>query len=127
MDWLPLVLGSAGVGALVSAAVGGYVTYRIKRLDLAHQELVLAYDLTELKHRQLVAAQDWAIRSDGKARNLEFWDPMVTLISYQQALDEFKKTGTWSFGEDTHRESRERALRQRQGKEQGSKLADPDL
>ncbi len=45
-----------------------------------------------------MAVQDWAIRSEGKARSAENWDPLLSVIDYMNGMDEFDRTGGWSKG-----------------------------
>lgn len=103
MQLLGIVLGSAGLGALVSSVVNGIFAYVMKRQELLRQDEQIAARVTEMKHQQLLAAQDWAIKSEGKAREVDLWDPLVTAIGYLRGLAEFRKTGRWEKGETAHK------------------------
>ena len=73
---LGLVLGSAAVGALVSSLINGLFALMTKRLELQRQDESFAARLTEIKHQQLIAAQEWAIKTEGRPRQLDLWDPI---------------------------------------------------
>lgn len=92
----------AAVGALVAAVVNGAFNWMMKREELRVQRLGIAMKCAELKHQQIVVSQDWAIRAEGRPRNVEHWDPLVTVIDYVKGIDEFGKTGDWSKGRKGH-------------------------
>jgi hypothetical protein len=102
---ITLILGSAGIGAFVSSLVNAVANYFTKQHEFRRQDEQFALRLTELKHQQLMAVQEWAIKAEGQSRPLDFWDPLVTAINYVRGLDEFRKTGTWQKGETSHRKA----------------------
>lgn len=109
MTWKQLslvILASAGAGALISSVINGFVMFAIKKRELERQDEQFAMKLTEMKHQQLLAAQEWAIKTDGKARSIDLWDPLVTAIGYLRGLREFRKTGRWQMGEEAHEEKK---------------------
>jgi hypothetical protein len=87
----------AAIGALVAAVVNGVANWLIKREEIKVQRLGIAMKCAELKHQQLVAAQDWAIK-EGRPRDIDLWDPLVSVIDYMNGLDEFERTGGWARG-----------------------------
>jgi len=95
MSTLTLVLSSAVIGALVSSVVNGVVNLIIKKREWRLQEITLAARLAEMKHQQVVAVQEWAMKTEGRARNAELWDPLQTVIEYLQGMDEFRKACRW--------------------------------
>jgi hypothetical protein len=99
-----LLLGSAGAGALVSSIVNGIVSSRIKRLEVEREDMQLCLKLVEMKHQQLLAVQDWAMKNAPIA--VQLWDPLVSMIEYRRGLDEFRKTGRWPKGETIHEQAK---------------------
>jgi hypothetical protein len=54
MTWpeiLGLILGSAGVGALVSSVVNGIVNWKTKQQELERQDMQMALKMAELRHQ----------------------------------------------------------------------------
>ncbi|HVS88591.1 MAG TPA: hypothetical protein VHF01_10280 [Candidatus Acidoferrum sp.] len=98
MSVLYLVLGSAAVGALVSSLVNAVVMIRIKKMETELHYLELALKVAEMKHQQVLAAKDWAIK-EGTPRDVSFFDPLYSLIEYVRGIEEFRKTGKWAKGE----------------------------
>lgn len=105
MEHYPLLLflGSAGVGALVSAVVNGAFNYFIKKREMDARDMELALKMAELKHEQLVTAQEWAVKAEGKPRPAGLWDPLMSVIDYLEGAKEYRKTGKWKKGEESHR------------------------
>ena len=87
------------VSALVSSLINGLFNLRIKQQELERQDAQLAATLTRIKHDQIVAMQDWSLRSTGLTRDFDVWDPLVEGVGYLRGLSEFRKTGHWK-GED---------------------------
>jgi len=105
------------LGAVLGAAISSIITGRYNRtikelelqaqrqakeLELESQKTKIALECAQLKHQQVLACQDWAIRSDGKARAIELWDPLQSVIEYLAGIDEFRKSGTWSRAQNSH-------------------------
>ena len=86
----------AAVGALVSGVVNGLFNLSIKRRELQVQRYQVALKCAELKHQQLLAVQEWTIKAQGRAGNMDFWDPLTSVIDYMEGLEEFERTGDWS-------------------------------
>jgi hypothetical protein len=101
-ELLALILGSAGFGALISSVVSGVAAYLMKKPDLQRQDEHFALKLTQMKHEQLMAAQEWSIKTEGQPRPIDLWDPLVSAIDYLRGIQEFRKTGTWEKGEAGH-------------------------
>ncbi len=97
-----LVAAGAVIGAWVSGFVNGRYNLKIKELELEVQRTIIALECARLKHEQLVACQDWSIRSDGKGRKVDLWDPLLSVIDYLAGMDEFQKTGKWTKAEASH-------------------------
>ena len=83
--------------------ITGLFASSIKKRELQRQDDQLALRLTEMKHQQLVAAQEWAKQAEGVGRPVELWDPLVTTIAYLKGLKEFRDTGTWKKGDEAHK------------------------
>jgi hypothetical protein len=94
------------LGAWLSSFVNGRYNLRIKELELEAQKTTIALQCAELKHQQLVACQDWAIRTEGKARDIDLWDPLQSVIGYLAGMDEFRSSGRWTKAEQSHYPSR---------------------
>jgi hypothetical protein len=105
MSWKDLflvILASAGAGAFISSVINGLFAASIKKQELLRQDEQFALRLTEMKHQQLVAAQQWAAQAEGRARPIDLWDPLVTAIGYLRGLQEYRRTGRWEEGEASH-------------------------
>src|SRR3972149_87016 len=89
-----LILGSAAVGALISSGINALTNYVTKREELEREDMQMALKMAELKHQQMVTTQQWNIQY-GKAVTVEFWDPLVSVISYREGMKEFRETGEW--------------------------------
>jgi hypothetical protein len=90
------------IGAWLSSFVNGRYNLKIKELELIAQKTTVALQCAELKHQQLVACQDWAIRTEGKARNIDLWDPLQSVMDYLKGMDEFRGTGKWTKADQSH-------------------------
>ena len=109
-----LLLGVGTVlGAAVASLVTGHYTKSVKVLeleaqrlakerDLAQNDMAIALKCAELKHQQLVAVQDWTVRSAGTAAPVELWDPLQTVVEYLNGIKEFRRTGSWSKAQSSH-------------------------
>jgi hypothetical protein len=75
-------------------------------LLMQRQDEQLAVRLTEIKPQQLLAAQDWYIKSEGKAHDFELWDPLTSVVGYLRGLKEYRSTGRWEKGEATHEKAK---------------------
>ena len=76
---MQIVLASAAVGAVIASFINGIFNLIAKNRELKLQEhqqnLAIAAKLAEIKHQQVLAVQDWTLRSGGKARPADLWDP----------------------------------------------------
>jgi hypothetical protein len=97
-----LVAVGAILGALISSWVNGRYNLKIKQLELEAQKITIALRCAELKQQQLVPVQDWSIRSDGKGRNVDLWDPLQSVIDYLSGMEEFQTKGKWTKAEASH-------------------------
>ncbi len=97
-----LVAAGAIFGALISSYVNGRYNMRIKELELEAQKTTVALRCAELKHQQLIACQDWAIRTEGKTRPTDLWDPLQSVVDYLAGIDEFRASGKWTKAEKSH-------------------------
>jgi hypothetical protein len=98
---LGLVLGSAGVGALISSVVNGIFNWKTKQQELERQDMQMALKMAELRHQQLVAVHDWH-SNRGEEVGIEFYDPLATVMGYCDGMKEYRKTGRWAKGEAGH-------------------------
>jgi hypothetical protein len=98
-----LVLGSAAVAATVSGVINAVANWLIKKSDLERQDMEMALKMAELKHRQMVTVQEWN-REDRRPANVDFWDPLATIVDYRRGMKEFRETGRWS-GEPVRNEA----------------------
>jgi hypothetical protein len=64
----------------------------MKMLELRHQRMAVANELTQQKNEQLMEI----IRRGG---SVTFWDPAVSLSDYLEAVEEIEKTGRWKRGD----------------------------
>ena len=112
MEGLYVAIGAV-IGATVSSLISGFYARSTKKLELRAQtqardleleaqRIRIALQCAELKHQQLVAVQDWAIRSDGKARNMDLWDPLQSVIVYLDGMNEYRTTGKWTKAQKNH-------------------------
>ncbi len=96
----------AVIGAWISSLVAGHYNKKIKEMELEAQKRAnntpIALQCAQLKHQQLVAGQDWDIRTSGKARPVDFWDPLHSVIEYLDGMDEHSKTGKWQKAKQSH-------------------------
>ena len=97
-----LVAAGAIIGAWISSFVNGRYNLKIKQLELEAQKTTIALECARLKHDQLVACQDWAIRTEGRAREMKLWDPLQSVIDYLAGIDEFREKGKWTKAEESH-------------------------
>jgi hypothetical protein len=100
-ETLGLILGSAGVGALVSSLINGFFSWRSKKAELERRDMEMALKMAELKHQQLVAVHDWYTKQ-GRDVPVDLYDPLVTVIDYCDGMKEYRKTGRWKKGEAGH-------------------------
>lgn len=103
MDIVPIILGSAVLGSLVSSIVNGIANARFKIWELERRDIEIATRFTEIKHQQMLAAQEWARHAEGQARPAELWDPLQTVIGYLDGLKEYRKTGAWAKADASHK------------------------
>jgi hypothetical protein len=97
-----IVLSSAAIGAVIASLINGVFNLIIKNRELRLQDIGLVTKMAELKHQQLIAAQDWTIRTTGTTRPVDFWDPLQTAIGYLDGLQEYRKTGKWAKADKSH-------------------------
>src|SRR6266545_1753178 len=89
-----LIHGSAAVGALISSGINAWANFLSKKQGLEREDMQMALKMAELKHQQMVAAQEWNIEA-GHPALVEFLDPLVSVIKYRDGMKEFQKTGQW--------------------------------
>ncbi|SRR5581483_3259534 len=98
---LGLILGSAGVGALVSSLVNGLFNWWATKAELERRDTEMALKMAELKHQQLLATHDWHAKQDRDV-SVSFFDPVVSVIGYCDGMKEYRRTGRWAKGGEGH-------------------------
>lgn len=78
----------------------------------------MALRLTELRHQQAVALEEWN-RTRGRTPGIAVWDPLMSMIIYRDGMNEYRRTGHWTKGEEQVRAQRERARGDRPGETPG--------
>ncbi len=101
MDTFSVAVGAV-IAAVVSSVINGRYNKSIKDLDVQAQNTRIALQCAELKHQQLVACQDWNIRTNKDLGKVEFWDPLQSVIEYLDGMHEYRRTGKWSKAEAAH-------------------------
>jgi len=94
IETVGLILGSAAVGALISSGINAWTNVRTKRQELEREDMAMAFKMAELKHHQMVITQEWNIKHGQPAKNVSFWDPLMSVIHYRRGVEEFRRTCT---------------------------------